>query len=79
LRADRACSGDRQSDRFDRHQHDPVAERAAYKTVALMEADGRFVDRMRDHAPCPGDFGCREASPQGVDQERRPDASASPS
>jgi hypothetical protein len=62
--------GDERSNRFDRHQHDPLAERAADKTVALVEFHGVFVYGVGNDASRSRDFGRCKASPQSIDQER---------
>ena len=62
--------GDQGPNGFDRHEHHAFAERGTNEAVAFVEFGSRFVDGVGDDTSHPGNFGCREASPQRVCQQR---------
>ena len=68
---------DQRPNRFDRHQHDALAERRTNKPVALVKSYGGLVYGVCNNSPRSSDFGCCKASSQSVRQERRPDTLAS--
>src|SRR5579862_5105132 len=55
--------------RFDRHQHDALAERRKNEAMAFVKANGGFVDGMSHYAADTGDLGCRQTSPQRIRQQ----------
>jgi hypothetical protein len=55
--------------RFDRQQHDALAEGRGQKTVSPIEADSIIIDRMRNYPSDTGDFGGREAAPQRIGEQ----------
>ena len=64
----RSLFADQRPNRFDRQQHDALAERGTDKTVALVERDRGVVDGVGNDASYPRDLGRRKTPSQSIGQ-----------